>query len=237
LCNSIGENTFCFAVLGNSTQTLNNQLHELGASPSRIHHIPFIDAKVREEWLDWNELTSNLKSEVGIGIGAAGCSIGHRDAWRTFLQCDHDYLIVLEDDAFFTTYGKKYFHSVLVIVSQSDLRLIHLGDHIEFNFHVIFSNLLKLNIREILRLIIERKLLCYLPPKFAYKQFPFSAHAYVIKRDLAEIALNEKNFFLFPVDVLLNSISQVPRNLAARVRTPMIVQANIRESHIKIRGR
>ena len=229
--------SFCFAILGNTSQSLEDQILEIGTSPLTIHRIPFIDAMEHQEWLTWMELTLKLKDGVGIGVGAAGCAIGHREAWKTFQHCNHDYLVVLEDDAQFSAYGKKYFSSVLQSLDQSNLRLVHLGDHIQFNLRVLLSSLIKIDIREILRLFIEQILLRYLRPRFAYNQFPFSGHAYVIKRELAEIALAEINIFLFPIDVLLNAISQVPRNLVARIRTPLIVQSNLRESHIKIRGR
>jgi GR25 family glycosyltransferase involved in LPS biosynthesis len=228
---------FCFAVLGGMNPSLKNQIHRLGVTPTDIHIIQFVEADSRQEWIQWKVRTKELEPGIGIGAGAAGCAIGHIEAWRTLQNCDHEFLIVLEDDAQFTKYGEKYFKFIINQLSGSRLRLIHLGDHIKFNTQHLLSCIVRLQLREIFRLLVERKLLVFFKPKFALNQFPFSGHAYVIDREIAKIAITEGNSFLFPIDVFLNSISQVPRNLTARIRTPLIVQSNLRESQIKIRGR
>lgn len=228
---------FCFAILGGLNQSLENQIHELGVTPIDIHKIPFVEADSRQEWIQWKVRTGALQPGIGIGAGAAGCAIGHIEAWKTLEECEHDFLIVLEDDAQFTKYGERYFRFLIDRLSHSGLRLIHLGDHVKFTAQHFLSCLVKLQIREIVRLIVERKFLVFFRPKFALNQFPFSGHAYVIDRETAKIAITESYSFLFPIDVFLNSISQVPRNLTARIRTPLIVQSNLRESQIKIRGR
>lgn len=225
----------CVAILGEIPTGIVDSLSQAEIAADRIHSIPFVEASTRTEWLNWQK---NLGSgDFGIGRGSGGCLLAHRDAWLTFKACDHDFLLVLEDDAILTTYGKKHFAQALNWSVASELSLIHLGDHAKYNLWALLRLLIQLKFREFVKIIFERFFLKFLIPRFATNQFPFSGHAYVLKTSLARVLIKNSENFLYPVDVHLNAISQVSKNRVAKVRTPIFVQAEQRESQIKQRGR
>lgn len=210
-------------------------LSEAEISADRIHSIPFVEASTRSEWLHWQKILGS--DDFGIGRGSGGCLLAHRDAWQTSNACNHKFLLVLEDDAILTKYGEKHFINALNRAIASEFSLIHLGDHAKFNLWKMVRLLIQLNFREFVKVIYERFFLKFLIPRFATNQFPFSGHAYVLETSLARVLIRNSENFLYPVDVHLNAISQVPKNKVAKVRTPLFIQAEKRESQIKQRGR
>ena len=223
------------AILGEMPGGIVDSLSEAGITANQIHSIPFVEASTRPEWLSWQKILGS--SDFGIGRGSGGCLLAHRDAWLTFKACEHGYLLVLEDDAVLTKYGRKHFIEALDWSVASDLSLIHLGDHAKFNAWKLMQILIQLNFREIAKIIYERFFLKFLSPRFAANQFPFSGHAYVLNTAFAIVLIQNPENFLYPVDVHLNAISQVSKNRVAKVRTPLFTQAEQRESQIKQRGR
>ena len=210
-------------------------LSEAGITADQLHSIPFVEASTRSEWLKWQKVLDT--KELGIGRGSAGCLLAHRDAWLTFTSCKHEYLLVLEDDVIFTKYGKRYFAESLRWSVSSGLSLIHLGDHVKFDLGKLTQLLAQLNFREFVKVAYERFFLKFLSPRFVENQFPFSGHAYVLETEFARVLSQNSENFLYPVDVHLNAISQVSKNKVAKIRTPILVQAEKRESQIKQRGR
>ena len=228
-------NQLCVAILGEMPTGIIDPLSEAGITADQIHSVPFVEASTRSEWLNWQTVLGT--KELGIGRGSAGCLLAHRDAWLTFNSCNHEYLLVLEDDVILTKYGKRHFAKSLSWSVRSDLSLIHLGDHVKFNAGKLAGLLTQLNLREFIKITYERFFLKFLSPRFVENQFPFSGHAYVLKTEFARVLIQNSENFLYPVDVHLNAISQVSKNKVAKVRTPILVQAEKRESQIKQRGR
>jgi len=228
-------NNLCVAIIGDTPTHIIEILELVGIASEQIHIIPFVEASSRSEWIMWQKLIGS--DNFGIGRGSAGCLLAHRDAWDTCTNCEHDSLLVLEDDVIFTNYGKRYFAEVLDKYLKSDLSLVHLGDHIKYSPRIIVKLVSGLNFREFLKVIYERIFLKFSKPRFALNQFPFSGHAYMLRTNLAKVLTQSSESFLYPVDVHLNAISQVSKNNVARVRTPILIQSNKRISHIKARGR
>ena len=233
--NHLTLNNLCVAIIGETPPHILAVLSAAGVETSQIHSIPFVEASTRSEWQSWKKSLDS--SDFGIGSGSGGCLLAHHDAWRTWENCQHEFLLVLEDDVIFTRYGGQYFESVLDQLVSSDLSLLHLGDHTKYDLRILTKMFFALNVREIFKFIYERLLLKFFSPRFASKQFPYSGHAYILRTDLAKILTQESENFLYPVDVHLNAISQVAKNKVAKVRTPILIQANERLSHIKQRGR
>jgi GR25 family glycosyltransferase involved in LPS biosynthesis len=225
----------CVAILGEMPAGIIEDLSDAGITTDQVHSIPFVEASTRSEWLNWQRVLGT--KELGIGRGSAGCLLAHRDAWLTFNSCNHEYLLVLEDDVILTKYGKRHFAESLGWSVKSGLSLIHLGDHVKFSPGKLARLLAQLNLREFAKITYERFFLKFLSPRFVENQFPFSGHAYVLKTEFARVISQYSENFLYPVDVHLNAISQVSKNKAAKVRTPILVQAEKRESQIKQRGR
>ena len=228
-------NNFCVAIIGETPTHILTALLDVGIAVEQIHAIPFVEASTRSEWLNWQRILA-LK-DIGIGRGSGGCLLAHRDSWLTWKTCEHDSLLILEDDVIFTKYGKKHFAEALKSFAHSDLLLLHLGDHTKYDPGKLARLIGGLNLREFVKIIYERLLLQCLRPKFVANQFPFSGHAYILRTDLAKVLTQNSESFLYPVDVHLNAISQVPKNKVAKVRTPILIQANKRISQIKERGR
>lgn len=229
------EKSICAAIIGVPNPIIIDFLMACEIPASNIHIIKFVEASSRDEWNKW--INSKQSTKIGIGLGSGGCLLAHRDAWLTLRSCSHDILLVLEDDAIFTPFGKKHFKYFLNQIKKSNYLLVHLGSHIKYSLDSILRMFFKLNIRELVRVFLEYFLLKAFKPKLSDNRFPFSGHAYFLNSYLANILLDTPENFLYPVDVHLNSISQVSANRVASVRTPMMVQADKRISHIKIRGR
>ncbi len=228
-------NNLCVAIIGETPAHIIEVLSDVGITAEQIHSIPFVEASSRSEWLKWQGILTS--SDFGVGRGSAGCLLAHRDSWHTWKSCQHDSLLILEDDVIFTKYGRKHFAEALEIFLKSDLSLLHLGDHTKYNPGELIRLIAGLNLREFLKAIYERFFLKFSKPKLATNQFPFSGHAYLLRTNLAKVLTQNPESFLYPVDVHLNAVSQVSKNSVARVRTPILIQANERISLIKERGR
>jgi len=226
---------YCVAIIGIPNQNVLNNLLSDNTHSVKIHNVSFVEARSRFEWTSW--LTDFGPNLLGIGAGSAGCLLAHRDAWATIESCEHDLLLVLEDDAVLTKYGKKYFSDIVHRFRHSDLQLLHLGDHIHYSVGYLAKLLVTLNIRELMRASYESFVLKAFKPKLSNNRFPFSGHAYLLNTEMARVLLSMPVNFLYPVDVHLNAISQVSKNKVAKIRTPMFIQANKRVSQIKERGR
>jgi GR25 family glycosyltransferase involved in LPS biosynthesis len=233
--NYLSLNDICVAIIGETPPHIIEVLSGIGIAAEQIHSISFVEASNRSEWLVWQELLA--PQDFGIGRGSAGCLLAHRDSWLTWKTCKHNSLLILEDDVIFTKYGKKHFAETLERFVKSDLHLLHLGDHAKYNPQKIVRLIAGLNFREFFKITYERFFLKISDPKFVAKQFPFSGHAYILRTDLARVLTQNSESFLYPVDVHLNAVSQVSKNRVAKVRTPLLLQAEKRISQIKERGR
>lgn len=225
----------CVAIIGNPNSSIATTVKSSTFFFENVHYIPFVEAKFRVEWTEWLERSKS--SQVGIGSGSAGCLLAHRDSWKTFQNCDHQTLLVLEDDAIFTKYGLRYFSSICNYFHKSDLLLLHLGDHENFSFKKLISLVKGFDTRKLLKLVYEKVYLKAFRPQIARNRFPYSGHAYLIDSELAKLMFSNPPNFMYPIDVHLNSVSQVQKNRVAEVRTPILIQGNNRVSFIKQRGR
>ncbi len=222
-------------VLGPLTGSLSQSLQRALGSNYSLIEVGFVDASNRPEWIEWNSDSSS--KGMGVGKGAAGCWLAHKQAWSSANSSDFQNILILEDDAKFTKYGMRHLQQAIELFKNSNLSMLHLGDHERAIFLQPKRMLIAGNLRLILRDVLERILLYPLKPRLALNRFPFSAHGYLIKRTMLPNLIQDTPLLIFPVDVFLNAISQVQRNRVASVRTPLIVQSQSRESLIEKLGR
>jgi len=225
----------CIILIGDKNFRLAQELKVLFKTKPVYFHIPFINSNEQPEWIEWTK--KNSRQLGGIGPGAAGCLIGHRRAWEILEARDFDFAVVLEADAVVTSYGKKHLEEFVLNFKESGKNIIHLGSHEDNLLLPKFKNIVRWSLRNILKEIYERVILKFSKPITVARRFPFSTHAYLINRsaasELSKVPLN----FLSPVDVLLNSYSQVTLNKIATVRTPLLVQQSNNESLTRKIGR
>lgn len=222
-------------VLGPLSTSLKQSLEKSLIPGFALIEVNFVDASTRTEWMDWD---SNPSSQgLGVGKGAAGCWLAHKEAWTTANEKEYENILILEDDARITKYGARYLQHVVEEFMNSELRMLHLGDHESAVFLHPMRMVVSGNFRTIVKHFLDRIILYPLKPRLAFNRFPYSAHGYLLKKSMLPILIKNSPLFIFPVDVFLNSISQVRKNKAAAIRTPMIVQGNERESLINRYGR
>jgi len=197
--------------------------------------IPFTYAEKNAEWVNWN--FRQPKPFEGIGLGAAGCLLAHRAAWEKLSKSNFEVALILESDAELTRYGTRKLSTVANQFNILQWNILHLGTHVKI--HNIFSvrNFLSLSPRIIVKEIWERIYLSLKNPKFAESQFPFSTHAYLIKKEAATFLSEKEIDFMAPVDVALNSYSQVKKNKISCCRTPLVIQGSDLPSQTKRLGR
>jgi GR25 family glycosyltransferase involved in LPS biosynthesis len=222
-------------ILGPLSSLLNKSLESALGSEFSLMEVEFVDASNRTEWLEWDSGSSTRG--MGVGKGAAGCWLAHKQAWTVANTSDCENILILEDDARITKYGTRHLQQTVEMFKNSNLTMLHLGDHERAIFLQPIRMLISGNIRIILKHILERIIFYPLKPKFALARFPFSAHGYLLKRSILPNLIKSAPLLIFPVDVFLNAISQVQKNRTASVRTPLIVQAQNRESLIDKLGR
>lgn len=213
---------FCIINIGFENDQLNEKIFKILQQKVDNLDVPFVFAEKSIEWINWIDRKNSTFG--GIGSGAAGCLLAHRQAWLKLIHSHYDYALVLESDAKITKFGEKYLDYVLKTYENSIYSIMHLGNHITFSQVFSFDNLLNLSPRGITKEIWERVYLRYKPPKFANNQFPFSTHAYLIKKQAAEFLSNFEINFMAAIDVTLNSYSQTTRNNISRCRTPLFTQ-------------
>ena len=197
--------------------------------------VDFVDASNRTEWLEWD--SSSFSSGLGVGKGAAGCWLAHKQAWAFANASEFENILILEDDARITKYGERYLQQTVELFMNSDLTMLHLGDHERAIFLQPIRMLFAGNMRLVVKHILERVVFYPHKPRIALARFPYSAHAYLLKRAVLPILIKDAPQLIFPVDVFLNAISQVQKNRAGSVRTPLIIQGRDRESLIDKLGR
>jgi GR25 family glycosyltransferase involved in LPS biosynthesis len=100
---------------------------EVEASSSlhfQIERVSSVDASVDLRWTE----RSNTSNSLEIGLGAAGCLLAHRDAWRKIAKHDEDdYFVVLESDAVLTTFGRKNISRILEQSANQGANLVQLA--------------------------------------------------------------------------------------------------------------
>jgi len=222
-------------VLGPLSEELRLNLEQTLGSEFSLFQVEFVDASNRPEWLEWS---SESDSKIlGVGKGAAGCWLAHRQAWIEARESRCENVLILEDDARITKYGKRHLDQVIDEFNDSGYSILHLGDHERSIFFTPKLLIKSGNLRKIAKHFLERFVLYPLKPRIARNRFPYSAHAYLLNQSIIPVLIKNAPTFIFPVDVYLNAISQVPNNRVASVRTPLIVQANKRASLIDKFGR
>ena len=225
----------CFITIGEVNDALISEITSLVEGDVELIHIPFILASEDSEWKKWSNRT--LQPFGGIGAGAAGCLLGHRYAWKKLIESNFEFALVLESDAELTNFGRDYFSNVVSQFSILDCNILHLGTHERFTASFSGFKVLNLSLRAIAKEIWERLYLKSKSPKFAERQFPFSTHAYLIKEEAAAFLASQEVNFVFPVDVMLNSYSQVVMNKIWRCRTPVLIQRDDLVSYTRKLGR
>ena len=226
---------FCVITIGTVNNSLELEIDTALQINTQLIEIPFIYAKENSEWVNWNARQNKIFE--GIGLGAAGCLLAHRSAWDKLSKSNSEVALILESDAELTRFGTRKLRAVIDLFCLQDWNILHLGTHIKIASIFSISNIMNLSPRIIVKEIWERIYLKSKNPKFAESQFPFSTHAYLIKKEAAEFLLNQEVNFLAPIDVVLNSYSQVKRNRIFRCRTPLITQRTGFPSQTKRLGR
>lgn len=225
----------CVITIGNVSSALVLEIYRKLQFQVEVIEIPFIYAQDYEEWKLWN--STGREAFEGIGAGAAGCLLGHRIAWEKLSESSFEMAIILEADAQLTNYGKKYLATLINNVQSLDWNILHLGSH-ELMANVFATrNFMSLSPRVVAKYLWERIYLKTRSPRIKEMQFPYSTHAYLIKKDAAALLSRLEINFMVPVDVMLNSYSQVKGNKILRCRTPLIIQRSDQQSQTKRLGR
>lgn len=222
-------------ILGPTSDSLTKNLKTAIKSEFSVSEVAFVDASKRAEWVKWSSDSDSM--QVGVGKGAAGCWLAHMQAWHEAKDSNYENVLILEDDAKITKYGMRHLWSIIKQFQDSDYLILHLGDHERSIFFTPNLLVKSGNLRKIAKHFLERFVLYPLKPRLAPNRFPYSAHAYLLNQSIIPVLIKNAPTFIFPVDVYLNAISQVPNNRVASVRTPLIVQANTRASLIDKLGR
>lgn len=225
----------CLITIGPVGGSLIQEMNSLFQDRVELIEIPFTYAETHPEWTRWND--RGQKAFGGIGAGAAGCLLGHRAAWMNLSNSKFQYAVIVESDAKFTKFGLRNLGAVTDDFKNRDWNLLHLGTHEKLSQIFSLRNVLRLSIRVVVKELVERVFLLSFRPKYAPRQFPFSTHAYLIKKDAAEFLINGKLDFMVPIDVVLNSYSQVAKNKVWRCRTPLIIQQSGLPSETRRLGR
>ncbi len=222
-------------VVGPLSQSLKASLEKALKSQFSLLEVAFVDASERAEWVEWS--SDSTFGGLGVGKGAAGCWLAHLQAWIEGNNSDFENIMILEDDAKISKFGKRNLSRIVEVFRKSDISMLHLGDHERSIFLRPVSLILSGNLRMILKHFIERIVLYPLSPRISLTRFPYSAHGYLVKKWFLPALIKNAPMFITPVDVYLNSVSQVPNNRVGSVRTPLIVQAHVRGSLIDEFGR
>lgn len=226
---------FCVITIGSLDRSIISDITDNLRIEFELIEIPFTYADNHEVWKIWKN--SELTAFGGIGAGAAGCLLGHHAAWEKLSQSAFEVALVLESDAQITKYGRAHLNSLIEMVNGFHWNLIHLGTHEKFANLFSARNFYNLSPRIIAKELWERIYLRTKNPKFAEMQFPYSTHAYLIRKDAATFLSQQEINFMAPVDVILNSYSQVKGNGIFRCRTPLINQRMDLPSQTKRLGR
>ena len=227
--------SLCVITIGNVSESLILEITSMFQDEVEFIEIPFTYAETHPEWIKWNG--REQKNFGGIGAGAAGCLLGHRAAWEKLVNSGFQYALILESDAEITKFGLRNLDTVIDDFKNSDWNILHLGTHEKIGRILSVKNILNLSIRAIAKEIVERVYLLSRRPRYAPRQFPFSTHAYLIKKEAAEFISGTEIDFMVPIDVILNSYSQVAKNKVLRCRTPLITQQSDSPSETRRLGR
>lgn len=227
--------SLCVITIGPVSGSLIQEINSIFKDGVELIEIPFTYAETHPEWIRWNN--REQKTFGGIGAGAAGCLLGHHAAWFKLSDSKFQYAVIVESDAKLTRFGLRNLGAVIDDFKNHDWNLLHLGTHEKLSQIFSLNNVSRLSIRVVVKELVERLFLLSIRPKYAPRQFPFSTHAYVIKREAAEFLNSEKFDFMVPIDVLLNSYSQVAKNRVLRCRTPLITQRSDSPSETRRLGR
>lgn len=188
-----------------------------------VSHIPFVEADKDDDYLRFQERRNSVMHQ--ISIGAAGCFLAHRKAWRIASESRDSFALVLEDDAILTAFGKRELGNLLRGLPQFNLNLLHLGHPLKSPFLPTPRRLRQLSIDIALKTIYESVLLKFTQPRVAKHQFPPSAHAYLISKSFALGLYSNPLCFTMPVDIAISALAQVKQHEIGRVRTPLFIQS------------
>jgi GR25 family glycosyltransferase involved in LPS biosynthesis len=227
--------SLCVITIGNVSESLILEITSLFQNEVGLIEIPFTYAETHPDWIKWNG--REQKNFGGIGAGAAGCLLGHRAAWEKLINSEFQYALIIESDAEITNFGLRNLGTVIDDFKNSDWNILHLGTHEKIGRILSVKNILNLSIRVIGKEIVEKVYLQLRRPRYAPRQFPFSTHAYLIKKEVAEFINGTEINFMVPIDVILNSYSQVAKNKVLRCRTPLITQQSDSPSDTRRLGR
>ena len=188
-----------------------------------ISHVPFVEADKDDDYLQFQARRNSAMHQ--ISIGAAGCLLAHRKAWRIASESREPFVLVLEDDAILTAYGKRKLGDLLQRFPQYDLNLLHLGHPLKSPFLPTPRRLRQLSVDVAIKTLYESVLLKFTQPKVAKNQFPPSAHAYLISKSFATGLYSNPLCFTIPVDIAFSALAQVKQHKVGRVRTPLFLQS------------
>jgi len=188
-----------------------------------ISYVPFIHAKQEPNYLHFQVNKSpNLNQ---ISPGAAGCLIAHSKAWGIARESNSKCILILEDDAVLTKYGKSNLGNLLANFTSYNVNLLHLGHPLKAPLLPTPRKLFDLSLHVATKTIYESVILKFVQPKIARNQFPPSSHAYLISPTFADALYSIPLNFGMPIDVSIGALAQVKQHKIARVRTPLFLQS------------
>lgn len=190
-----------------------------------------VDARNSPRWRN-----RGLIEGFEIGVGAAGCLLAHEKTWGMAVSTEaikDEIFLIIEDDSFLTSYGEKWFSSVVERTASGRLDLVHLGrTTIGASRDIGWEPLSEAKkVANILALSL---------PPLLFQGFAWRTHAYLISKRFARNLLSKKLDFSRPIDQHLREIAAFSKATRAfRVMTSfqgLFLQTD-RESLVEKRGR
>ena len=195
--------------LDREVERLNSSIEESRGLVCELIRVPAIDL---------HTLPDSSKLFVAAGVRAAWLS--HMECLKIFLESDHAFALIFEDD--FSISNKKRFNDeVLKVIESSpdvvqfgflrpglDTRIKILISNVEGSFFRLasyFTSLLNLDTR--LRLRIRR--LTGVPRGYVIDDFQPGAHCYLVSRKAAEIVLDLNNPQFLSIDDFFTSLARM----------------------------
>jgi len=175
--------------------------------------IPGVKAATDARWV-------NSPTVGHIGVGSAGCTLAHRDAWNRWLNSEHpaQCALILEDDACLTTYGSRWMATCQRGFVNSEIELLQLGVHRTPGIMGARRLRRPTNFINAVQDTMERSVLVTRRRLMYSHACGWGTHAYLISAKCAEMLLAREPDFLMPIDSHFRALSLVPGRQFMRTR-------------------
>jgi GR25 family glycosyltransferase involved in LPS biosynthesis len=185
-----------------------------------------------------DSLSCNPGSEILVTLDVYACWQSHLKSYRTFLQTDHSYCLILEDD--FTVKDRKSLEILLEKRDWENYDLLQVGfilpgilnkiTYIYTNYENLFFRIIGKVASAVKIHTITRKMrineVLKSKSNVAANQFFPGTHAYIISRSMAQKILSIKGPQMYSADLFYMSLAQMRSFKIARLRKSVFGQSN-----------